>query len=245
MKEAHTHFGYRQVLEAEKKRLVDRVFTSVADRYDLMNDLMSIGLHRLWKRAAVVAAGVRPGDHVLDIASGTGDLARLLAARVAPTGMVWMTDLNESMLTRGRKRLQEKGVILPTIRCDAEALPFPTDTFDCVTVAFGLRNMTHPKKALAEMTRVLRPGGRLVILEFSRILPPLAPFYDWYSFTILPRLGELVVGDAESYRYLAESIRVHPDQETLKAIMEQSGLSAVQYYNFTAGIVALHRGFKP
>ncbi|GAB6050780.1 bifunctional demethylmenaquinone methyltransferase/2-methoxy-6-polyprenyl-1,4-benzoquinol methylase UbiE [Hydrogenophilus islandicus] len=238
-------FGFRQVPAPEKKRLVGRVFDSVADKYDVMNDLMSAGLHRLWKHYTIATSGVRPGHRVLDIASGTGDLALAFARRVAPTGEVWMTDINHAMLLRGKKRLLEEGVVTPIAQCDAEQLPFPSNTFDCVSVAFGLRNMTHKEQALSEMVRVLKPGGRLLVLEFSRVWQPLSSLYDWYSFNVLPRLGELVAQDAESYRYLAESIRVHPDQETLKAMMERVGLVAVQYHNLSAGIVALHRGFKP
>jgi demethylmenaquinone methyltransferase/2-methoxy-6-polyprenyl-1,4-benzoquinol methylase len=238
-------FGFRQVPAPEKKRLVGRVFDSVADKYDVMNDLMSAGLHRLWKHYTIATSGVRPGHRVLDIASGTGDLALAFARRVAPTGEVWMTDINHAMLLRGKKRLLEEGIVTPIAQCDAEQLPFPSNTFDCVSVAFGLRNMTHKEQALAEMARVLKPGGRLLVLEFSRVWQPLSPLYDWYSFNVLPRLGALVAHDAESYRYLAESIRVHPDQETLKAMMERVGLVAVQYHNLSAGIVALHRGFKP
>ena len=239
-----TDFGFRKVPEPEKKRLVGRVFSSVAGKYDLMNDLMSLGLHRLWKKFAVTVSGVRPGHRVLDIAGGTGDLALAFARRVGPTGEVWLTDINGAMLARGRDRLLDEGVLVPTAQCDAEALPFPSDHFDCVSVAFGLRNMTHKEQALAEMYRVLRPGGRLLVLEFSQIWKPLAPIYDFYSFNIIPKIGEIITKDEASYRYLAESIRVHPDQESLKAMMERAGLEKVEYFNLTLGVVALHRGFK-
>jgi demethylmenaquinone methyltransferase/2-methoxy-6-polyprenyl-1,4-benzoquinol methylase len=217
----------------------------VADRYDLMNDLMSGGMHRLWKRFAVELSGVHEGDRVLDIAGGTGDLTALLARRAGASGETWLTDINAEMLTRGRDRLLDSGRIVPVARCDAEKLPFLSDHFDCVIVGFGLRNMTRKDKALAEMLRVLRPRGRLVVLEFSRIWRPLAPLYDAYSFNVLPALGRLVASDADSYRYLAESIRMHPDQETLKSMMETAGFSRVEYFNLAAGVVAVHRGFKP
>lgn len=239
-----TDFGYQTVPEHEKAQRVAGVFDSVASRYDLMNDLMSAGLHRWWKRFAVAQSSVRPGDRVLDVAGGTGDLARLFARRVGARGEVVLTDINASMLKIGRDRLLDDGVIAPVIRCDAEKLPFPADRFDCVSVAFGLRNMTHKERALAEMRRVLKPGGRLLVLEFSRVWKPLAPLYDAYSFQVLPRLGELVARDAASYRYLAESIRLHPDQETLKHMMEQAGLERVEYFNLSAGVVALHRGYR-
>ncbi len=239
-----THFGYRQVAEEEKARRVANVFDSVATRYDMMNDLMSAGLHRWWKRYAVERSHVRRGERVLDVAGGTGDLSRLFSERVGTTGTVVLTDINGAMLTRGRNRLLDEGLLVPAIQCDAEHLPFPPDTFDCVCVAFGLRNMTHKDRALAEMTRVLRAGGRLVVLEFSRVWKPLAPLYDAYSFGVLPRLGAIVAQDAESYRYLAESIRMHPDQETLRTMMEQAGLERVEYFNLAAGVVAVHRGYK-
>jgi demethylmenaquinone methyltransferase/2-methoxy-6-polyprenyl-1,4-benzoquinol methylase len=239
-----THFGYEEVPEEEKARKVADVFESVAGRYDVMNDLMSAGLHRLWKRYAVEQSRVRSGERVLDVAGGTGDLTRLYAQRVGRTGTVVLTDINAAMLARGRDRLLDEGIAVPAARCDAERLPFPSETFDCVSVAFGLRNMTHKELALAEMQRVLRPGGRLMVLEFSRVWKPLAPLYDLYSFRVLPRLGEWVAHDAASYRYLAESIRMHPDQETLKAMMEAAGLERVEYFNLVAGVVALHRGYK-
>ncbi len=239
-----THFGFETVNEAEKARRVEGVFSSVADKYDLMNDLMSAGLHRLWKTFAIQVAGARAGDRVLDVAGGTGDLSSAFAKRVGPTGEVWLTDINNAMLTRGRDRLIDEGMLGPVAQCNAEKLPFPDNHFDIVTVAFGLRNMTHKDRALAEMHRVLRTGGRLLVLEFSKVWEPLTPFYDLYSFKVLPWLGGKIVGDADSYRYLAESIRMHPDQETLKGIMEQVGLEKVEYFNLTAGVVALHRGYK-
>jgi demethylmenaquinone methyltransferase/2-methoxy-6-polyprenyl-1,4-benzoquinol methylase len=239
-----THFGFEKVREEEKASRVEGVFSAVAGKYDVMNDLMSLGLHRLWKAFAIQISGVRSGDRVLDVAGGTADLSAAFAKRVGPTGQVWLTDINNAMLNRGRDRLIDEGLLGPVAQCDAEKLPFPTDTFDVVTVAFGLRNMTHKESALAEMRRVLRPGGRLLVLEFSQIWKPLAPFYDIYSFKVLPWLGGKVAGDPDSYRYLAESIRMHPDQETLKAMMEQAGLARVEYFNLTAGVVALHRGYK-
>jgi demethylmenaquinone methyltransferase/2-methoxy-6-polyprenyl-1,4-benzoquinol methylase len=239
-----THFGFQQVPEADKARRVAGVFDSVAGRYDLMNDLMSAGLHRLWKRIAVERSLVRPGERVLDVAGGTGDLARLFARRVAPGGEVVLSDVNRSMLMRGRDRLLDAGLVLPLVQCDAERLPFPDRAFDCVSVAFGLRNVTRKEVALAEMRRVLRPGGRLLVLEFSHVWGWLRPAYDAYSFGVLPRLGKLVVGDADSYRYLAESIRMHPDQEQLKSMLQGAGLERVDYLNLTGGVVALHRGFR-
>lgn len=239
-----THFGYQQVDEAEKAQKVADVFSSVAQRYDLMNDLMSGGLHRLWKAFTIAQSGVREGSRVLDVAGGTGDLSLAFAKKAGKSGQVWLTDINNAMLTRGRDRLCDKGFVVPVAQCDAEKLPFPDDYFDVVTVAFGLRNMTHKDKALAEMRRVLKPAGRLLVLEFSQVWKPLAPFYDFYSFQVIPRLGQLIVKDPDSYRYLSESIRVHPDQETLKGIMEQVGLEKVEYFNLTMGVVALHRGYK-
>ena len=239
-----THFGFEKVEETEKARRVEGVFSSVADKYDLMNDLMSAGLHRLWKAFTIQVAGARTGDRGLDVAGGTADLSSAFAKRVGPTGEVWLTDINNAMLTRGRDRLLDEGVLGPVAQCDAEKLPFPDSHFDIVTVAFGLRNMTHKDRALAEIRRVLRTGGRLLVLEFSKVWEPLSPLYDLYSFKVLPWLGSKIVGDADSYRYLAESIRVHPDQETLKGMMEQAGLEKVEYFNLTAGVVALHRGYK-
>jgi demethylmenaquinone methyltransferase / 2-methoxy-6-polyprenyl-1,4-benzoquinol methylase len=239
-----THFGYEQVPEAEKARRVGAVFESVAPSYDLMNDLMSLGLHRLWKRFALELSGVRAGSRVLDVASGSGDLARAFARRAGPTGQVWMTDINAAMLAVGRDKLVDEGVIAPLALCDAEKLPFPDDTFDCVSVAFGLRNMTRKDAALAEMRRVAKPGGRVLVLEFSRPWKPLAKAYDAYSFSVLPALGKYIAKDEAAYRYLAESIRMHPDQEALKAMMETAGLAKVEYFNLAAGVVALHRGWK-
>jgi demethylmenaquinone methyltransferase/2-methoxy-6-polyprenyl-1,4-benzoquinol methylase len=239
-----THFGFQIVNEDEKTRRVGDVFESVASRYDLMNDLMSGGLHRLWKRFAVELSGVRPGYRVLDIAGGTADLSRLFAKRIGTTGEIVLSDINAAMLAMGRDRLINAGVVVPAVQCDAERLPFHSDHFDCVSVAFGLRNMTRQEAALAEMMRVLRPGGRLLILEFSRIWKPLKPLYDVYSLKLLPLLGKFVTRDAASYRYLAESIRVHPDQETLKRMIEKVGGVDVEYFNLSAGIVALHRARK-
>jgi demethylmenaquinone methyltransferase/2-methoxy-6-polyprenyl-1,4-benzoquinol methylase len=239
-----TDFGYRQVPEDEKARKVAGVFDSVAARYDLMNDVMSAGLHRLWKRFAVEASGARPGESVLDVAAGTGDLARLFSDRVGTRGEVVVTDINSSMLRSGRDRLLDAGKLLPVVQCDAERLPFGSDRFDCVSIAFGLRNVARKEAALAEMRRVLKPGGRLVVLEFSKVWAPLKPAYDAYSFGVLPRLGQLIANDAGAYRYLAESIRMHPDQATLKSMMEQAGLERVEYFNLAAGVVALHKGYK-
>lgn len=240
----NTHFGFQQVPADEKASRVAGVFDSVAGRYDLMNDLMSAGLHRIWKRFTVETAQLRPGERVLDIAGGTGDLALLFKRRLGDTGEVWLTDINGSMLAVGRDRLLDAGVSLPLAQCDAEKLPFPPGHFDCISVAFGLRNMTRKESALKEMLRVLRPGGRLLVLEFSRVWKPLEPLYDTYSFKVLPWLGQLVAKDAGSYRYLAESIRMHPSQEELKALMEHAGFARVEYFNLTAGVVALHRGYK-
>jgi demethylmenaquinone methyltransferase / 2-methoxy-6-polyprenyl-1,4-benzoquinol methylase len=243
-KQQKIDFGYEQVDESEKAKRVGAVFDRVADRYDVMNDLMSLGLHRVWKSFAVQIARPRPGERVLDVAAGSGDLARAMAKRVAPRGEVWLADVNRSMLERGRDRLLDAGVLAPAVQCDAERLPFPDRGFDLVTVAFGLRNMTSKDAALAEMTRILKPGGRLVVLEFSKVWKPLEPAYDAYSFRVLPWLGERVAGDAAAYRYLAESIRMHPDQKTLAGMMEGAGLSNVDYYNLAAGVVAVHRGYK-
>ena len=239
-----THFGYREVPEAEKARRVGDVFRSVAGNYDLMNDLMSLGLHRWWKRFTLEMSGVRAGSKVLDVASGSGDLALAFARRAGPAGEVWMTDINAAMLAVGRDKVIDEGMILPAALCDAEKLPFASERFDCVSVAFGLRNMTHKELALAEMARVARPGGRVLVLEFSRPWKPLERAYDAYSFGVLPRLGKYVARDEQAYRYLAESIRMHPDQETLKGMMEAAGLTRVEYFNLAAGVVALHRGFK-
>ena len=244
MAEDNTHFGYQTVAESEKAAKVAQVFHSVASRYDVMNDLMSAGLHRVWKAFTIARAAVRPGMKVLDIAGGTGDLARAFAKQAGPQGEVWLTDINDSMLRVGRDRLMDDGVVLPCAVCDGEHLPFASNYFDRVTVAFGLRNMTHKDRALAEMTRVLKPGGKLLVLEFSKIAQPLAPVYDWYSFKVLPWLGQKVAGDADSYRYLAESIRMHPDQETLKGMLGAAGLSRVQFFNLSAGLTALHEGVK-
>jgi demethylmenaquinone methyltransferase/2-methoxy-6-polyprenyl-1,4-benzoquinol methylase len=241
---ATTHFGFKTVDEQEKARYVRHVFDSVAPKYDLMNDLMSGGLHRLWKRYTVDVADPRPGDGVLDIAGGTGDLSMAFARRVGPTGTVVHTDINESMLREGRDRLLDHGLALPTVVCDAEQLPFPDDTFDIVSVAFGLRNMTHKEVALTEMRRVLKPGGKLLVLEFSRVAKPLEKAYDWYSFKVVPLLGRLVAKDEDSYRYLAESIRMHPDQEALRQMMKAQGFGHVDVHNLTAGVVALHMGIK-
>ena len=239
-----TDFGYQRVSEDEKSGRVREVFDKVADRYDLMNDLMSLGLHRAWKAFAVAVARPRPGERVLDVAAGSGDLAQAIGKRVAPHGEVWVTDINHGMLARGRDRMLDRGRLAPAVQCDAEKLPFAARYFDCVTVAFGLRNMTHKEKALAEMARVLKPGGRLIVLEFSKVAAPLAKAYDWYSFEVLPRLGARVAGDADAYRYLAESIRMHPDQATLAAMMERAGLSGVEVFNLAAGVVAVHRGVR-
>ncbi len=239
-----THFGFETVAEAEKARRVRGVFDSVASKYDVMNDLMSAGLHRVWKAYTVTVANLKEGDRALDIAGGTGDLALAFAKKVGKTGQVVHTDINEAMLRVGRDRLLDAGVVLPTVVCDAEKLPFPDRHFDLVSVAFGLRNMTHKDVALAEMCRVLKPGGKLLVLEFSKVAPPLAKAYDWYSFKILPQLGKLVAGDADSYRYLAESIRMHPGQEELKAMMQKAGFGHVDFHNMSGGVVALHVGIK-
>lgn len=241
---SETHFGFEKVDETEKAGKVAGVFHSVASKYDLMNDLMSAGMHRLWKVFTIAQAGVRPGFRVLDIAGGTGDLAKAFAKQAGPTGQVWLTDINESMLRVGRDRLLNQGIVTPTCLCDAERIPFPDNYFDVVTVAFGLRNMTHKDVALAEMRRVTKPGGKVMVLEFSKVWKPLEKAYDVYSFKVLPWLGQRVAGDADSYRYLAESIRMHPDQPSLARMMEQVGLENVEYFNLSAGVVALHIGRK-
>jgi demethylmenaquinone methyltransferase / 2-methoxy-6-polyprenyl-1,4-benzoquinol methylase len=239
-----THFGFQQVREEEKSSRVREVFKSVAPSYDLMNDLMSGGMHRLWKKFTVDLANVKPGEKVLDVASGSGDLALAFAPQAGANGQVWQTDINEAMLRVGRNRLIDAGFVLPNSLCDAEKLPFASDSFNLVTVAFGLRNMTHKDVALAEMTRVLKPGGRLIVLEFSQVHDSLKAAYDIYSFKVLPALGKYVARDESSYRYLAESIRMHPDQETLKGMMEAAGLARVEYFNLSAGVVAVHKGIK-
>lgn len=239
-----THFGFKSVDEAEKARHVRTVFDSVAPKYDLMNDLMSVGLHRAWKAYTVLVANLKEGDRALDIAGGTGDLAMAFSKKVGKSGQVVHTDINEAMLSTGRNRLIDAGIALPTLVCDAEKLPFPANYFDVVSVAFGLRNMTHKDVAIAEMNRVLKPGGKLLVLEFSKVAAPLAKAYDWYSFKILPSLGKLVAGDDASYRYLAESIRMHPGQQELKTLMHKGGFGHVDYHNLTGGVAALHVGIK-
>lgn len=242
-----THFGYQTVEKEKKRELVGAVFDSVADRYDIMNDLMSMGIHRLWKRYAINQTGARYGHKVLDLAGGTGDLAAKLSRRVGEEGTVVLADINGSMVSVGRDRLTDEGLV-QNIRytlADAEQLPFAEASFDCVTMAFGLRNVTDKQRALDSIFATLRPGGRLLVLEFSKpILPLLSKAYDAYSFAALPALGKLIAGDADSYRYLAESIRQHPDQETLKGMMEKSGFERCDYHNLTGGIVALHKGYK-
>lgn len=242
-----TDFGYQKVPLEEKARRVAGVFHSVAEKYDVMNDLMSLGVHRLWKRYTIELSGVRRGQRILDLAGGTGDLAKRFARMVGDSGEVVLADINGSMLRQGRSRLVDAGVVgnLRYVQADAEWLPFPDNHFDCISIAFGLRNVTDKQRALASMYRVLKPGGRVLVLEFSKpAVPGLKPLYDLYSFTMLPLLGRLVAGDASSYRYLAESIRMHPDQETLKTMMETAGLERCQYFNLSGGIVALHRGYK-
>jgi demethylmenaquinone methyltransferase/2-methoxy-6-polyprenyl-1,4-benzoquinol methylase len=241
---ARTHFGFEQVPEADKARRVRGVFDAVAGKYDVMNDLMSFGLHRIWKAYTVAVAQAREGDRVLDIAAGTGDLTRAFARRVGARGLVLHTDINEAMLRQGRDRLLDEGVLVPSVLADAQRLPLPDACMDVVSVAFGLRNMTDKVAALAEMARVLKPGGRLLVLEFSKVAAPLAPVYDWYSFKVLPRLGEWIAGDAASYRYLAESIRMHPDQATLKGMIKAAGFGHVDVHDLAAGVVALHVGVR-
>ncbi len=239
-----THFGFQSVDETDKARHVKDVFDSVAPKYDLMNDLMSMGMHRVWKSYTTLVANVREGQRVLDIAAGTGDLTKAFARKAGKTGLVVHTDINEAMLRTGRDRLLDEGIVVPSMVCDAEALPFASDSFDLVSVAFGLRNMTHKDKALAEMCRVLKPRGKLLVLEFSKVAKPLEKAYDWYSFKVLPQLGKTIAGDDASYRYLAESIRMHPDQQALKGLMQAQGFGHVDYHNMTGGLVALHVGIK-
>ena len=239
-----THFGFETVDEDDKARRVAGVFTSVAKKYDIMNDLMSAGLHRLWKRFAVSVSGVREGQRVLDVAGGSADISSLFLKKVGESGQVVLTDINNAMLSKGRDRLLDEGFNTPVTQCDAEHLPFPDNYFDCVSIAFGLRNVTHKEAALAEMYRVLKPGGRVIVLEFSKIAKPLEPLYDLYSFKLLPRMGGLIANDADSYKYLAESIRMHPGQEELKQMLETAGFARVEYFNLTAGVVAVHRGYK-
>jgi demethylmenaquinone methyltransferase/2-methoxy-6-polyprenyl-1,4-benzoquinol methylase len=239
-----THFGFQTVPEEEKAKKVAGVFTSVASKYDIMNDLMSVGLHRIWKRFAVGLANVHEGQRVLDIAGGSGDISRLFLDKVGKNGQVILTDINNAMLRVGRDRLLDEGKATPTAQCDAEKLPFPDNYFDCVSIAFGLRNVTHKDAALREMKRVLKPGGRVIVLEFSKVAKPLEKMYDLYSFKLLPKMGEIIANDADSYRYLAESIRMHPGQEELKQMMLDAGLERVEYFNMTGGVVAVHRGYK-
>ena len=239
-----THFGFETIAEEAKAKRVAGVFTSVAGKYDVMNDLMSVGLHRLWKRFAVSVSGVREGQRVLDVAGGSADLSRLFLKEVGTTGQVVLTDINNAMLRVGRDRLLDNGLTTPVTQCDAERLPFPDNYFDCVSIAFGLRNVTRKEAALREMRRVLKPGGRVIVLEFSKVAKPLEKIYDAYSFKLLPKMGELIAGDADSYRYLAESIRMHPGQEELKQMMVDAGLERVEYFNLTGGVVAVHRGYK-
>ena len=246
MADKTTHFGYRDVTVDDKARMVRGVFDSVADRYDIMNDLMSFGIHRLWKRFVIRMADIRPGQRILDLAGGTGDLVKLMAPRIGSDGMIVLSDINAAMLGNGRRELLDRGQIrnVHFAQINAERLPFPAHSFDRITMAFGLRNVTDKQQALNEIARVLRPGGQVLILEFSRPARALQPAYDFYSFSVLPRLGRLVANDAPSYRYLAESIRMHPDQETLREMMEQAGLERCDYHNLTGGIVAVHRGYR-
>ncbi|MGR6860286.1 bifunctional demethylmenaquinone methyltransferase/2-methoxy-6-polyprenyl-1,4-benzoquinol methylase UbiE [uncultured Aliivibrio sp.] len=245
--EETTHFGFTTVAKDEKVAKVAEVFHSVAAKYDIMNDLMSGGVHRVWKRFTIDCSGVRPGHKVLDLAGGTGDLTAKFSRIVGDSGQVILADINNSMLNVGRDKLRDMGIVgnVSYVQANAEELPFPDDFFDCITISFGLRNVTDKDKALRSMFRVLKPGGRLLVLEFSKpVLEPLSKIYDAYSFHLLPKMGELIANDAESYRYLAESIRMHPDQETLKSMMEEAGFEQANYYNLTGGIVALHRGYK-
>lgn len=247
MSDEQTHFGFQQVPVGEKAKRVADVFHSVADNYDIMNDVMSLGVHRIWKRFTLSQTGLKAGQKVLDLAGGTGDLAMKMAGMVGPSGQVVLSDINGSMLRRGRERLTDNGIAgnVEYVQANAECLPFPDNTFDCITIAFGLRNVTDKDKALRSMYRILKPGGRLLVLEFSKpVAPGLAPVYDIYSFKLLPLMGKLIAKDADSYQYLAESIRMHPDQETLKGMMEEAGFSKTKYHNLTGGIVALHKGFK-
>ena len=244
MENKTTHFGFKNVAETEKADMVANVFHSVAKNYDIMNDVMSMGLHRLWKKFTLFTAEIKSGGKVLDIAGGTGDMARGFKQIVGDTGEVWHTDINSSMLKVGRDRLFDEGIITPQCLCDAEKLPFTNDYFDAVCVSFGLRNMTHKDLALKEMQRVLKPGGILFVLEFSKVHKPLEKLYDLYSFKFLPFMGKLIAKDSESYTYLAESIRMHPDQETLKQMMLDAGFAKANYHNLTFGITALHKGYK-
>lgn len=239
-----THFGFNTVAETDKEAKVAEVFHSVAQKYDIMNDVMSVGLHRIWKLFTLNRIAPRPGMKILDLASGTADLAIAFAKKVGDSGQVWATDINESMLRVGRDRLINKGLITPVALANAEHLPFPDNYFDVVTVAFGLRNMTHKDIALKEMQRVLRPGGRVFVLEFSKVAAPLQKAYDFYSFNLLPKMGQLIANDSASYQYLAESIRMHPDQESLKTMIQEAGFDFVKYHNMSAGVVALHEGVK-
>tara|TARA_Y100001936_G_scaffold243230_1_gene281766 strand:- start:16159 stop:16893 length:735 start_codon:yes stop_codon:yes gene_type:complete len=239
-----THFGFNSVAEADKARKVAGVFDSVAEKYNLMNDLMSAGMHRIWKRFAIEASGVKSGDRVLDIAGGTADISKLFSDHIGESGEIWLTDINTSMLSIGRDRMLDYGLKVSVAQCDAEKLPFPNNYFNRVSVAFGLRNMTHKDVALKEMFRVLCPGGRLIVLEFSKVWDPLQPIYDKYSFGFLPAIGRFIANDEDSYRYLAESIRMHPGQQELKEMLQMAGFEKVEYFNLTAGIVALHRGNK-
>ena len=247
MSDNKTHFGFEQVATDEKVKRVAGVFHSVAEKYDVMNDVMSLGVHRLWKRFTLSQTGLKAGQKVLDLAGGTGDLALRMARMVGPAGEVVLSDINASMLSKGRERLLDKGIAgnMRYVQANAECLPFPENYFDCITMAFGLRNVTDKDQALQSMYRILKPGGRLLVLEFSKpVAPGLAPIYDTYSFKLLPAMGKLIANDADSYRYLAESIRMHPDQETLKGMMQAAGFDKVSYHNMTGGIVALHKGFK-